>query len=263
MQNKKKILYIVTIPDCGGAQSYVFYSALWANKNEYEVSVLAGQSVNFRSKINLLNKLADFEKLGVKSRQLKNLIRPMHPLRDILALKEIIDCYRCEKPDIVHLNSSKAGILGSLAKLFSVHKPEIVYMVHGWVFLEPMNKLQKWLYIFLERLASRWRDKIIILGEKEKQAALDYKICPEEKLEIHNHSIPIRSFLKKEDAQRELNLPQNKKIIGTIANFYPAKALHNLISAASQINNPGVIFGIIGDGPERTNYELQITNYKL
>jgi len=153
MQNKKKILYIVTIPDWGGAQSYVFYSAIWANKNEYEVSVLAGQSVNFRSKINLLNKLADFEKLGVKSRQLKNLIRPMHPLRDILALKEIIDCYRCEKPDIVHLNSSKAGILGSLAKLFSVHKPEIVYMVHGWVFLEPMNKLQKWLYIFLERQA--------------------------------------------------------------------------------------------------------------
>ncbi len=257
----KKILYIITLPDWGGAQAHIYYSAGWPFNNEYEVSVLVGQSDNFKSKINLLDKLANFN--DVKSGQLKNLVRPIHPIKDVLALLEIINYYNREKPDIVHLNSSKAGILGSFAKLLSSHKPEIIYMVHGWVFLEPMNAVKKWLYIFLEKLASHWRDKIFVLGETEKQIAIKYKICPEEKLEIRRHSIPANSFLDKNTARKELGLPQDKKIIGTIANFYPAKGIEYLIEAAAKINRPDIIFAVIGDGAKRHNYELLITNYKL
>ncbi|MBU4421466.1 glycosyltransferase [Candidatus Parcubacteria bacterium] len=258
----KKILYIITIPDWGGAQAHVYYSAGWPINTGDEISVLVGQSDNFKSKINLLDKLANLS--DIKSRQLKNLVRPIHPLKDLLALIEIINYYNSEKPDIVHLNSSKAGILGSAAKLFSIHKPEIFYMVHGWVFLEPMNIIKKRFYIFLEKIASRWRDKILVLGEREKQIALDYKICPEKKLQIHHHPVLItQSFLNRDVARKELCLPEDKKIIGTIANFYPAKALHNLIEVASKINNPDIIFAVIGEGPLRDNYELLITNYEL
>jgi len=261
----KKILYIITIPDWGGAQKYVFQEAL-KNKDNFEVAVFTGQSDSFKSKINLLNEISIYNKknnANIRVGQFKNLVRPINLLKDFLAIGEIIKIYNHEKPDIVYLNSSKAGILGSLAKTFSKHKPQIIYIVHGWVFLEPMRSSKKWLYVLLERFASRWRDKIIVLGEKEKQIALKYKICPEKKLEVRPHQLTNKLFLPKNDARAELKLPLNKKIIGTVANFYPPKGLNYLIEAATKINRSDIIFAIIGDGPERDNYELQITNCKL
>ncbi|PIR66454.1 MAG: hypothetical protein COU51_04190 [Parcubacteria group bacterium CG10_big_fil_rev_8_21_14_0_10_36_14] len=256
----KKILYIVTIPDWGGAQKYVFDSTSFGfDKSEFEITVAYGQPA-FDSKINLMEKC---KKSNIPYHQFKNLKRQIS-LYDLPAIWEIKKYIEKEKPDRIHLNSSKAGIVGSFAAKISNHKPQVWYTVHGWAFLEPMANWRKKLYIFLERLASKYRDKIIVLGKKEKKIALEYKICPEEKIEVKNHIYwGGQSLLEKTNALKVLNLPQNKKIIGTIANFYPAKALQNLIEVASKINNPDIIFTIIGDGPERNNYELLITNYKL
>lgn len=254
----KKILYIITLPDWGGAQRYVFDLAN-NQKNDSQIIVSAGKSEGL-SKINLLEKCRE---AGIATYQFKNLVRSISPVKDILAIWEIKNYLEKEKPDAIHLNSSKAGILASFSAALSKHKPEVIYTIHGWVFMEPMSAIKKQFYILLEKFASRWRDKIIVLGEKEKQIALKYKICPENKLEIRRHSIPMESFLDKDIARKKLKLPLNKKIVGTVANFYPAKGLEYLIEAAAKINNPDIIFAVIGDGPLRRNYELLITNYKL
>ncbi len=258
MQNKQKILYIITIPDWGGAQRYVFDLANNL-KDTHEAVVASGKSEG-TSKINLLEKCREAE---ITTYQFKNLVRPISPIKDIFAVWEMKNYLEKEKPDTIHLNSSKAGIIASFATVLSSHKPEVVYTVHGWVFTEPMNALKKGLYIFLEKIASYWRDKIIVLGEKEKQIALNYKICSPEKLQIAHHTIANIDFFTKQDAREKLNLPQDKKIIGTVANFYPAKGLNYLIEAAAKINNPDVIFAIIGEGALRKNFKFQISNFKL
>lgn len=258
MQNKQKILYIITNPDWGGAQKYVNDMALINANRGFDVIVSAGQSAGF-SKINLLEE----EYTKSKKHQFKNLIRQISPIKDLKALLDIKSYIDIEKPDYVHLNSSKAGILGSFASKLSKHKPKVWYTVHGWVFNEPMPVWKKYFYIFLERLASKYRDKIIVLGEREKQIALKYKICTVEKLQIRKQKLLYTTLSPKNKAIKELNLPQNKKIIGTIANLYPAKGLNYLIDAAAQINNPDIIFAVIGEGPERMNYESRIMNYGL
>jgi glycosyltransferase involved in cell wall biosynthesis len=252
----QKILYIITLPDWGGAQRYVFDLA---NKlqSELEGTVAFGK----KERNNELETKCIAS--GIKIHQFSNLIRPINPIKDIRAVFELAKYINATKPDTIHLNSSKAGIIGSLAAALSKHKPEVIYTVHGWVFMEPMSPFKKQFYIFLERLASQWRDKIIVLGEKEKQIALQYKICPEKKLEIVHHAIQQFNLLTKKEAREKLNLPQDKKIIGTIANFFPSKGLSYLIEAAAKINNPDIIFAIIGDGTERHNYELLTTHYSL
>lgn len=266
----KKILYIITTPDWGGAQFYV-YNLARRYGHVVQVTVATGQASGF-SKINLLEKINEYKEspieerrmdTSVKTHQFQNLIRQINLIRDIGAFFEIKNFIEKERPDTVHLNSSKAGILGSFAKIFSKHKPEIIYTVHGWVFLEPMNIIKKWFYIFLEKLASRWRDKIIVLGEKEKQIALKYKICPETKLEIKPHDYSIFNLCPKDKVREKLSLPQDKKIIGTIANLYPAKGLNYLIEAAARINNPDILFCIIGEGPLRKKLEEKIEQLSL
>ncbi|MFC1612608.1 glycosyltransferase family 4 protein [Patescibacteria group bacterium] len=259
MQNKKKILYIITIPDWGGAQSHVFNLAQKNKKANFDVIVASGNSSR-GSNLNLIKKCADCE---TKTHKLKNLIRAINPIKDISALFEIASLYSREKPDFVHLHSSKAGIIGALALFFSFHNPKVVYTVHGWVFLEPMASWRKKLYIFLERFASQYRDKIIVLGEREKETALKHKICKKNKIAIIPHTAQDINFLEKNEAREALGLPQDKKIIGTIANLYHDKGLEYLIDVAKQIDNPDILFAIIGEGPLRENFEFQILNFEL
>lgn len=254
----KKILYIVTLPDWGGAQNYIFRLANFL-KGDYDIIVAHGATEN-KSNFNL-SSLCQRE--GIKTRQLKFLGRSINPWKDILAIFEIKKFLEHEKPDILHLNSSKAGTLGSLAISFSRHRPRVLYTVHGWVFLEPMNALKRKLYIFLERLASRWRDIILVLGEREKEAAINLKIAVPEKILVAPHSnLGSVEFMEKDEAKEILGLPKTKKIIGAIANFYPAKGLSYLISAAKEISDD-YFFSIIGDGFLRDELEAQIKDCGL
>jgi len=239
----KKLAYIITSSDWGGAQHYVFDLAK-SLKEEFEVLICAG--LNNKKIDGLLDKA---EKMDIKTYTFTNIVRKINIIKDIKALFEIAIFYNIEKPDIVHLNSSKAGILGSLAKILSSYKPKIIYTVHGWVFTEPMNIFKKRLYICLEKLASKFRDQIIVLSDSEKQIALDYKICKENKLVIIKNAISTIDFYNKSVAKELLGLPKDKIIIGTISNYYKTKGLKYLVQAGLQLKD--FYFVIIGDGPEK------------
>lgn len=241
----KKLLYIITLPDWGGAQRYIFDLAENL-KNEFEITVASGEPSMAADGANLIEKC---EKNGIKTHFFKNLVRPISPINDVLAVLKIAKYINCAKPDIIHLNSSKAGVVASLSAALAKHKPRVIYTVHGWVFFEPMHRLKSLLYIFLEKLASRWRHILITLGEKEKESAAKYNICPPEKIKIIRHAVKDLKFFDKELAREKLRLPQNKKIAGTVANFYMTKGLKYLIEAAAKSKDEDIIFALIGDGP--------------
>src|SRR3989344_4031452 len=120
MQDRKiKIVYLLTKSDIGGAQKYVADLAANLPKDKYEVFVWHG---------------------GQEIKHLSNKLQPYFLfLNDWLALIELFFKFKTLKPDIVHLNSSKAGILGALAaKLADVKR--VIFTAHGWVF-QPQNKL--------------------------------------------------------------------------------------------------------------------------
>lgn len=263
-----KILYLVTQSEWGGAQKYIFDLAKTL-KNQSEIIVAAGEGTG-----ELLKRC---ENENIKTHQLKFLKRSINPLFDIVALFELIFLIKKERPDIIHLNSSKISILGSLAGKFNILifglKSLIIYTVHGWVFNEPLPKLQKKIYFILEKLTAKIKDKIICVSNYDKKIALERQIAPENKLTaIHNGlNFENLQFLDQRDAKDILFSLFAKNfgykiqdtryvIVGTIANLYKTKGINYLIEAAAQIikQNPQIIFMVIGDGPERKNLERQI-----
>ena len=139
----RKILYLVTQSEWGGAQKYVFDLAVNLAASQNEVVVGAGQGDG-----ELFKKL---EAKNIKTLRLKRTVRAVNPLKDILAVYELIKVFKQEKPDIIHLNSSKMSILGSLAGRLYGKNVKIIYTVHGWVFNEPLPYLIKGLYYILEK----------------------------------------------------------------------------------------------------------------
>lgn len=259
---KPKILYLITQAETGGAQKYIYDLATSQPGQNFEIIVALGQSQDQ----NLAEKLRE---KNIAVHQLKHLVRPISPLHDLLAIFEIKKLCRKLKPDIVHLNSTKAGVLGSIAShLIKKQLPHrLIYTAHGWVFNEPMNPLKKKLFLFLEKLTARFKDKIICVSEFDRQAALKNKIGPEKNLiTVHNGlNFEEIDFLTKEIARRELNLPADKIILGAIANFYPTKGLKYFIEAVNLLRqkNNNLMAVVIGDGEERQELENLIANYHL
>lgn len=113
-----RILQIITLSELGGAQTVV---ANIANGlcNEHEVIVAAGEGDG---------KLFDLLDRRIKCVRCKYLRRNLSIKYDLLSLFELSRIYFKYKPDIIHLHSSKAGLLGRLV----IPSCRIVYTVHGF-----------------------------------------------------------------------------------------------------------------------------------
>ena len=262
----KKILYLITSSEYGGAQKYVFDLAVNLPEAKYQATVAAGSGDG-----ELFKRLAGFPL--VKAIKLSNLKRLPGPLAAKRCLKEILELLTKEQPDILHLNSSMAGCLGSwAAKVYKKNTKanlKVVYTVHGWVFLEP-SFLKPRIYFLAEKITARWKDVFIVLSERDLQIGLKRKISRENKfVKIYNGlNDEAPCFLTKETARKILPAEfqkNNLPIIGTIANFYPTKGLQYLIEAARLLKekNKNINFIIFGDGPEKKKLEKQIAESNL
>jgi len=245
MNIKKKILFLVTQSEFGGAQRFIY--TLVTNLKGCNITVTSG--LEGRDKNDVLASLVK-QKVNVKC--LHYTRRSINPFFDFLGFFEILKLIRKEKPDILFLCSSKIGFLCSLAgRLLNVKK--IIYRIGGWTFNDPWPKWKKNLYFFLERISCKWKDYIINNAVSGKKQAIKLGIKAKvDNLVIHN-GIGDLKFLSKEKAREFLKLKNSDFIVGSIANFYPAKGLKYLIKAAKLLKE--YKFVIIGDGKQRKELE--------
>jgi glycosyltransferase involved in cell wall biosynthesis len=241
-----RILYVITSGDIGGAQKYVLDLAKY-----FSGTIAVG-----KENPELIDKARHNNTSTIPLNHLK---RNIHPWHDALAVWELFKVFKQEQPDIVHLNSSKAGFIGSLAAWFA-HIP-IVYTAHGFVFNEPLAYPVKILWVLLEKFASLFRKKVICVSEADRQSALRHHIANAQKLvTIHNGIEPI-NFLTKSEARHKLNLSDDKIHIGSIANFYATKGIDILIDSVKalsiDIQNKVQVL-LIGDGPLKQQYKAQV-----
>jgi glycosyltransferase involved in cell wall biosynthesis len=125
-----KILYVITRANFGGTQNIVkdIANHLCRDNN---IVVAAGEDGPMLEAIdNHVNKIV-----------LKHLRRPIRPLEDIRAFFELRKLYWKEKPDIVHLFSSKGLVLGSLVFPAKI----IIWSINGFDSLR--KKYRKFLFI--------------------------------------------------------------------------------------------------------------------
>jgi glycosyltransferase involved in cell wall biosynthesis len=256
-----KILFLVTQSEMGGAQRYVFEIARSLDKQKYNILVAAGQGDG-----ELFRKL---EITGIRSLWLKEMKRAPWPWQIMRSWWEIRELLKKEKPDILFLCSTTAGLLGSLARIS--YKVKIIYRIGGWAFKDPRAFWKNWLILWVEKITAPLKDVIAVNSEIDRKLALKYRIVPENKLvEIYNGiDADSLNFLPREEALSRLNLGKfnEGKIVGTVANFYKTKGLeylieaaHNLVEAEPQSN---IKFVIVGEGEERQRLESSTKKYGL
>lgn len=241
-----KILYIITQADGGGAQKYTLALA-----KHFGGAIAAGSEAG--------KLFDDAKKAGIETFPLSHLKRAINPWHDFLAVWEMRQLIKIYQPDVIHLNSTKVGILGSFAAVGMNAK--VVFTAHGFRFNEPLGHLSKNFYLSLEKVASSYRDYIICVSEADHKAALDNNLIAPAKIStIHNGIAPI-NFLSREEARKELGLPLDKKIYGTIANDYLTKGL-DVLERIKPIS--GSLIAVIGQvsNQKQSNEHIKYLGYK-
>jgi glycosyltransferase involved in cell wall biosynthesis len=103
---KKKVLFVITKPNWGGAQRYVFDLATALPKERYDVALAVGGEGELTKRL---------EERNIPAINIPSLKRDISLIAEFRAFSALKDTFMRERPDIVHLNSSKAGALGALA----------------------------------------------------------------------------------------------------------------------------------------------------
>lgn len=250
-----KVLFVITQSELGGAQRYVLELA--SNLPErYEAVIAAGKDGDGAF-------IESAKAAGIRTIQLKLLKRNISPLHDYFAVGELHRLLKEEAPDIVHLNSSKASIIGGLAVGSSYCS---VYTVHGWVFLELISPVKQRIFASMERYASNFHDGIIVLSENDFEAGRRSDIDTSKFIKIQS-GVNSNSFLPRDEARNKIEEIAgtsfgNRKLILATSNFYPPKGINVLIDAMTGIKNDALAV-VFGDGALRASLEKQISRLKL
>ncbi len=248
--SKQKIIYIITKSNWGGAQKYVYDLATSANTENDTLVLHGGEGL-------MIEKL---DEKKVRRIRIKRLDRDINLLGEIKVLKTLIDIFYKEKPDVIHVNSSKTGGLGAFAgRVTGVKK--IIFTAHGLPFNEDRSKWQKLIIKFFTYLTVVFSHKTIIISKKELRQVKDWPLTSGKFKMIHNGTNHI-NFLDREEARNILLekigiKPENEIMwVGTISELTRNKGLKYAIKAIKKLkksleHNWNGIFVIIGSGEDR------------
>jgi len=230
---KRKVLHIITKSSWGGAQKYVVDIASEMKPN-FEQAVCYGSNTFGGGNI-FEDKMVD---LGVKTFPIPYLAKNISIVKEIRSFFFIYKTIKMFRPDVVHLNSSKMVLLGSVpARLAGVKK--IVYTAHGFPFVDTSrNILSKTILKTITWFGFIFCTDIITISQKEetlaKQMTKDSKVH-----QIYN-GISDLEFLPESEARAKITNICNISnpdtvILGSIAELRPNKGLPFLLKALKKI----------------------------
>lgn len=190
--------------------------------------------------------------------EVKNFTRNLNPFKDIKAIFEVKKIVKNEKPDFVHMHSSKAGAIGRLA--ISEKQAKLFYTPHSYAFCKKdESKMKIKFYELAEKILGKRKCLTIACSKGEYEASK----------QVTPNSIYINNGIDIEEInQIILNEPEKlvdiqKLKICTVGRIGAQKNPKLFNKIAQKF--PDLTFTWIGDGElkgELKSPNIQITSWK-
>jgi glycosyltransferase involved in cell wall biosynthesis len=290
VNQRAKILYVITKSNWGGAQRYVYDLATGLSKEKYDTEVVLGGDGPLSVKL---------REAGIPVTSLPGLARNVSVGKDTGVFWSLLKIFREKKPDVVHLNSSKIGALGAVAahlagirfptkKNKQIPRTKIIFTAHGWAFNENRSAVSKTLIKFISWLTIMLCHQTIAVSEHMRSKTLYWPIVRNKIIVIHNGVSSVTGFsaanarleltrqsaaLKAEIAHAHKNYSEKDIVwLGTIAELHHIKGHETTLRALKEyITGEGykkatgkkILYAIIGEGEERAALENLIKELEL
>lgn len=255
MPERLTVFRVITRLNIGGPAIHAILLTRGLQNERFRSVLVSGQEGPAEG--NLLD-LAD--RCGVQPLMVEDLGREVSPASDLRAAWRLYRLMRKERPHIVHTHMAKAGTAGRLAARLA-RVPIVLHTYHGHVFHSYFGPLKTSLFLNIERLLGRFTDRIIAVGDQQREELVQYRVAPAEKIVSIPLGLEIETMLEAETERgrlrTELGLNGAHRLIGIVARLAPIKAHEVFLEAAVEIDRrvPNVRFVIVGDGERRSELE--------
>jgi glycosyltransferase involved in cell wall biosynthesis len=258
-----RVTHIITRLVVGGAQENTVATVFGLReKADVEVNLVSGPTTGPEGSLE-----SEVKKIPGLLTVVPELIRPVHPFKDFLALRKLEKILHEQKPHIVHTHSGKAGILGRhAAKRAGV--PIIIHHIHGPSFGNFQNAIVNFIFTAAERHAAKSTAHFICSAQAMTRIYLAAGIGKPEMFTRIFSGFKLKPFLRAENdlALREkLKIPADAFVIGKIARLFKLKGHDDLLAAFAKIlpQVPHARLLLVGDGALRPHLENRAREMNL
>jgi glycosyltransferase involved in cell wall biosynthesis len=252
-----RVTHIITRLVVGGAQENTVASVLGLRqKPGVEIHLLSGPTTGPEGSLE-----SEFAGTPEILTRVPELVRPIHPLKDWLALRRLEKILRGQKPDIVHTHSGKAGILGRLAAS-RAGVPVILHHIHGPSFGPFQGPPANWIFTAAERYAAGVTTHFVCSAQAMTRLYLAAGIGRPEMFTRVFSGFPVEPFANATNdpaLRSRWGLAPDAFVIGKIARLAPLKGHEDLFTAFQkllpQFSRARLL--LVGDGRLRTQLEAR------
>lgn len=162
--NHPHVFMVITKGDVGGAQIHVL-SLIDALKDRIKFTLGCGEKDYLTSRA---------EKMGIEVILIPHLQRSISPILDFKCYRALKNILLRIKPDLIHLHSSKAGVIGRLAARSTGIKS--LFTAHGWAFTEGAGFKQIGYGLVVEWVMAKLGDGIIAVSSYDFELAKRFRV---------------------------------------------------------------------------------------
>lgn len=248
----KKILFVITKSNFGGAQRYV-YDLATSLIGRYDIVVALGGDGILKEKLAAAH---------IRTISLPSLKRDVRLSDELRSFKDLYTIIKEERPSVLHLNSSKAAGIGALAgRMCGV--PRIVFTAHAWAFNEERPWYEKKIIWFLSLLTILLSHVTICVSDAVRDS-FSFAYIKKKMVTIHL-GITESPILSRPEARAffaaHAPITDNTTVVASIAELHPVKGLVYAIEAMKAM--PQSVYCILGEGDHRSTLEAYIRTNKL
>nr|WP_263314149.1 glycosyltransferase family 4 protein [Mammaliicoccus sp. Marseille-Q6498] len=199
--------------------------------------------------------------------------RQINPLSNIKSILLMAKLFKMLKPDIVHVHTPVASVLGRIAaKLAKV--PVVIYTAHGFYFHEGMSTKAYKIYFNIEKYIGRlFTDYIFTQSEEDFEVAKKNNFLSKNKKENYLHisnGIDVNNKFNYNQIntnhikaiKEKHNITDSNIVVSFVGRLVKEKGIIDLLNAYEKVVNKNIKFIIIGDLPdsERDKDAIDIVN---
>ncbi len=169
---------------------------------------------------------------------------------DLKAFISMINEIRDFKPHVIHTHTAKAGFLGRIASIISLHPSIRVHTFHGHLLNGYFGPFKRSLVVITEKFLSPFTHQLLAVGDKVRQDLLNAGIGSKSKFGLMPPGLAIGALPARQDSRIILNLPANSLQCAFIGRVTQIKRPDRFLDVVSEIKKRGVNldFFIAGDG---------------
>ena len=266
-----RVTHVITRLIVGGAQENTVASVLGLRqKPGLDVDLISGPSTGPEGSLvssfefRVSSSTTPNSKLETRNQKLillPELVRPVHPLKDLLALRRLEKNFRTTRPDLVHTHSGKAGILGRLAAAHA-GVPIIVHTIHGPSFGNFQSAPANFIFRAAERRAATVTTHFVSVADAMTQQYLAAGIGQAGQYTKIFSGFELAPFLTATNdpgLRARFGIAPGDFVVGKIARLFKLKGHDDLFAIAPELVRrwPQIKFLLVGDGEWHARFQTQ------